>query len=98
MAVSVLRAGWISIALVIFCSWNPLKAIAAAWAFGALKGLTFKFQSITVGTSVIALSPQLLDMIPYFATIIVLVCMGLGSKKGSRAPAALGESYFREDR
>ncbi|WP_307770894.1 ABC transporter permease [Treponema sp.] len=91
-------AGWISIALVIFCSWNPLKAIAAAWAFGALKGLTFKFQSITVGTSVIALSPQLLDMIPYFATIIVLVCMGLGSKKGSRAPAALGESYFREDR
>ncbi len=83
-------AGWISIALVIFASWNPLKAILASWAFGALKGLAFKFQGFGV-------SAQLLDMIPYVATIVVLVLMGF-NKKQNQSPASLGLSYFREDR
>lgn len=91
-------AGWIAIALVIFCTWNPLKAIFAAWAFGALKGLTFKCQNLVIGSTTIALSPQILDMIPYFATIIVLLCMGLKFKKENQEPAALGSSYFREER
>ena len=91
-------AGWISVALVIFCTWNPLKAILAAWAFGALKGLMFKCQNLSIGAHAIALPPQLLDMIPYLATIIVLVVMGLRFKKENQGPAALGKSYFREER
>ena len=91
-------AGWISVALVIFCTWNPLKAILAAWAFGALKGLMFKCQNLFIGAHAIALPPQLLDMIPYLATIIVLVVMGLRFKKENQGPAALGKSYFREER
>ena len=83
-------AGWIAVALVIFCTWNPLKAILAAYAFGALRGIGFKFQSI--------MNPQLLDMIPYLATIIVLLFINLQKKKEHHPPAALGTAYFREER
>src|SRR5574344_1868678 len=91
-------AGWIAIALVIFCTWNPLKAIFAAWAFGALKGLTFKCQNLVIGSITMALYRQIVDMIPYFATIIVLLGMVLKFKKENQGPAALGSIYFREER
>jgi simple sugar transport system permease protein len=41
-------AGWIAVALIIFSTWNPLKAVFAAYIFGALKGLGFKFQNINL--------------------------------------------------
>ena len=91
-------AGWIAIALVIFCTWNPLKAILAAWAFGALKGLTFKLQNFSVGSHSLSVSTQLLDMIPYIATVIVLVVMSFRFKKENQSPAAMGLPYFREER
>ena len=91
-------AGWIAVAFVIFCTWNPIKAIFAAWAFGALKGLTFKCQNMQFGSTSVAIPGQILDMIPYIATIVVLVIMGLRFKKENQGPAALGVSYFREDR
>ncbi len=91
-------AGWIAVAFVIFCTWNPVKAIFCAWAFGALKGLTFKCQNMVIGSHTIVISGQLLDMIPYIATIVVLVFMGLRFKKENQGPAALGVNYFREAR
>lgn len=91
-------AGWISIALVIFSTWNPLKAIGAAWAFGALKGLAFKCQNMNIAGHSVALSTQLLDMIPYIATVVVLVIMSLKMRRENQSPAALGNSYFREER
>ncbi|MCR4790562.1 MAG: ABC transporter permease [Treponemataceae bacterium] len=89
-------SGWIAVAFVIFCTWNPLKAILCAWAFGALSGLALKCQSIPIGSHVIP--GQILDMIPYLATIIVLVFMGLRFKPENQAPSSLGNGYFREDR
>lgn len=93
-------AGWIAVALVIFSVWNPLKAIFAAYAFGTLQGITFKFQSASIpffGRS-IAMNSQILGMIPYIATIVVLIIITLRKKKEYQAPASLGSSYFREDR
>ncbi len=93
-------AGWIAVAFIIFCTWNPLKAIVAAYLFGVLQGLGFKFQ----GTSFpffglqITLNSIILDMLPYIATIIVLVFISLQKKKEYQAPAALGSAYFREER
>lgn len=84
-------AGWIAVALIIFSSWNPVKAILAAYVFGALKGLGFAFQNTGV-------SPQLLDMIPYFATILVLVFIARRKKKEHQSPKGLGVPYFREER
>lgn len=89
-------AGWISVAFVIFCTWSPLKAILCAWAFGALSSLALKCQSVPIFGHIIP--GQLLDMIPYIATIVVLVLMGLHFKKENQGPAALGASFFREER
>jgi simple sugar transport system permease protein len=93
-------AGWIAVALIIFSTWNPLRAIFAAYLFGALRGLGFKFQNIDMsimGTRIIFHS-QILDMIPYIATIVVLVIITRRKKKEYQAPSALGISYFREER
>jgi hypothetical protein len=70
----------------------------AAWAFGALKGLAFKCQNMVIAGHAIAISTQLLDMIPYVATVVVLVIMSLKMKRENQSPAALGNAYFREER
>jgi len=93
-------AGWIAIALIIFSGWHPLKAILAAWSFGALRGLGFRFQNVDLslfGQS-IHFSPQILGMIPYVATILVLVITTRHQRIKSCGPASLGVPYFREDR
>ena len=93
-------AGWIAVALIIFSTWNPLRAIFAAYLFGALRGLGFRFQNIDfsiVGNRIV-FYPQLLDMIPYLATIIILVIITRRKKKEYQAPASLGVPYFREER
>jgi len=91
-------AGWIAVAFVIFSGWNPIKAVFAAWAFGALKGLTFKCQNLVVAGQTVAVSSQLLDMVPYIVTVIILVIMSRKTKKENQSPAGLGSPYFREDR
>ena len=86
-------AGWIAVALVIFSTWNPLKAIFAAYLFGMLKGLNFKMQGwgFTVPS-------QILEMLPYVATIVVLIFITLRKKRENQPPKALGDPYFREER
>jgi simple sugar transport system permease protein len=93
-------AGWIAVALVIFSTWNPLRAIFAAYLFGALKGVGFKFQNIDVSLfgKRIVFYPQLLDMLPYLATILVLVLITRKKQKKYQPPAGLGTPYFREER
>jgi ABC-type uncharacterized transport system permease subunit len=93
-------AGWIAVALVIFSTWNPLKAVFAAYAFGALKGLGFKFQNVDFSLfgEKIVFSPQILDMLPYLATIAVLVFITRRKKKEHQSPKGLGVPYFREER
>jgi simple sugar transport system permease protein len=93
-------AGWIAVALIIFSTWNPLRAIFAAYLFGALKGVGFKFQNIDVSLfgKRIIFYPQLLDMLPYLATILVLVLITRKKQKKYQPPAGLGTPYFREER
>ena len=93
-------AGWIAVALIIFSTWNPLRAIFAAYLFGALRGLGFRLQNIdfTIAGNRIVFHPQLLDMIPYLATILILVFITRRKKKEYQAPASLGTPYFREER
>ena len=93
-------AGWIAVALIIFSTWNPLRAIFAAYLFGALRGVGFKFQNIdfTIAGKRIIFHSQLLDMIPYIATIVVLLIITGRKKKEYQAPASLGTAYFREER
>jgi simple sugar transport system permease protein len=82
--------GWIVIALTIFSFWNPLAAIGGAYLFGALFYLSYKLQPY--------LAPEILTMLPYLATIAVLILVNASASLRRRmgVPAALGLPYDRE--
>lgn len=83
--------GWIAIALVIFCAWNPYKAIFGAYLFGGLSIIGFRIQHINI-------SQNLIDMLPYIVTILVLVLSSFRKSKDNGPPKDLAEPYFREER
>jgi simple sugar transport system permease protein len=87
--------GWIAIALVIFATWNPIRAAVGALLFGGINALQFRLQA--AGTEIPA---PFLNMMPYFFTILVLVFITWGEsfRKRLGAPAALGNPYIREDK
>jgi general nucleoside transport system permease protein len=97
--------GWIAVGLVIFAQWDPLRAAAGAYAFGALRRLILDIQgpNVLLGlANPFFYNPYLgffLQMLPYAFTIVVLV---LGSREAMRkrlgAPAALGLPYIRGER
>jgi simple sugar transport system permease protein len=83
--------GWIAIALVVFSTWHPFRAVLGALLFGSINALQFRLQAI--GTTV---PPAFLGMMPYVLTIVVLVIITRGHvKKRVGAPAALGVPYIR---
>jgi len=83
--------GWIAIALVIFCRWNPYRAIFAAYLFGGLSIVGFRLQHLNI-------SQNLLDALPYLFTIIVLVIGSMKKTKENAPPKGLSQPYFREER
>jgi ABC-type uncharacterized transport system permease subunit len=84
--------GWIVIALTIFALWNPPRAFVGAFLFGGVFVLQYLLQPLGI-------PPNLLPMMPYLATLIVLVAGGLDRGKGRfSAPAALGEAYTRGEK
>ncbi|WP_304509328.1 ABC transporter permease [Anaerotignum sp.] len=85
--------GWIAVALVIFASWNPIKALIGAFLFGGLSILGFRLQSMGIH-----ISQYLIDMLPYAATIIIVIISTRKNKKEDMPPADLGNPYFREER
>lgn len=85
--------GWIAIAMVIFCTWNPLRAFWGALLFGGLTALQFFFQA----TSMDIIPSYLLKMMPYLLTIAVLTLVTSSSKhRRSSSPADLGIPFIRE--
>lgn len=85
--------GWIAVALVIFASWNPIKAMLGAFLFGGLSILGFRLQSMGI-----QISQYLIDMLPYAATIIIVIISTRKNKKEDLPPADLTNPYFREER
>jgi general nucleoside transport system permease protein len=83
--------GWIAVALVIFAAWNPYKAIIGAYLFGGLDIIGFRIKSTLV-------SPYVIGMLPYLATIVILVFISARKSKKNSPPKALGVAYFREER
>jgi len=97
--------GWIAIGLTIFAQWDPLRAAAGSYAFGALRRLILDLQAPTTllfWNNPFYYNPYwgfFLKMIPYAFTIVVLV---IGSREALRkrlgTPAALGVPYIRGER
>ena len=84
--------GWLAVALVIFTVWRPNWAILGSFIFSLLYLLP---QYLNTGSTAQA---EAIKMIPYFATIVVLIITSIISRRESQPPAALGLSYFREER
>lgn len=85
--------GWIAVALVIFASWNTIKAIYGSILFGGLAVLGLVLQN-----SVIKIPSYFLDMLPYLFTIIALIIISMKMSREKQQPKGVGENYFREDR
>ena len=89
--------GWLAVALVIFTTWKPLNAIWGAYLFGMLYWL-YQFLPNLLGIKVSSYMTDLIQMVPYVVTIVVLIVASFRKKKENQPPQSLGLSYFREDR
>src|SRR5699024_3146406 len=68
--------GWLAVALVIFTTWKPLNAIWGAYLFGMLYWL-YQFLPSLLGISVPSYATDLIQMVPYVVTILVLIVVSL---------------------
>ena len=82
--------GWIALALVVFATWRPARLLLGAYVFGAIAILQLYIQAW--GWPV---PSQFLTMLPYLATIAVLVLISSDRAKVSlNAPACLGKPFY----
>ncbi|AEV35279.1 sugar ABC transporter, permease protein [Pseudovibrio sp. FO-BEG1] len=82
--------GWICIALVVFASWRPGKALLGALLFGAFDAFQIRLQN-EVGA---VIPSQVFLMIPYLLSIVALVLVA----RKADYPRALLQPYFRGQR
>lgn len=80
--------GYMALAANIFGQWNPLGGLGASFLFSFSEAVQLRLQSINLN-----IANQLIQMIPYVITIVVLA----GAVIKSRPPAALGEHYGIEE-
>ncbi|MBM3588672.1 MAG: ABC transporter permease [Alphaproteobacteria bacterium] len=80
--------GWIALAIVVFASWLPFRAMIGAYLFGALTILQLHAQSAGV-----PLPSQFLAALPYLITILVLVLIMRERRGGAAGPASLGVPF-----
>lgn len=85
--------GWIAVALVIFASWNPAKAIFGSLVFGAFSVLQFY-----VPKNVLEIPNAFYVMLPFLITTLVLIITSMRKSKEGSQPEGCGVNYFREER
>jgi simple sugar transport system permease protein len=84
--------GWIALALVVFATWKPWRVLVGAYLFGSVTLAQFQAQAAGV-----AVASQLLAMLPYVATIVVLAIISRDATTiRLNAPASLGKAYHPE--
>lgn len=81
--------GFIALAAVIFGKWKPMGTYCACLIFGLAQALT-----VVLGGGAVAISSELLAMLPYILTIIILILF-VGK---SVAPKANGIAYEKGKR
>jgi ABC-type uncharacterized transport system permease subunit len=81
--------GWIALALVVFSTWRPARALVGAYLFG---GVTTA-QLFAQGAG-IPVPPEVMSSLPYVATILVLVLITQNrTLVRMNAPPALGQPF-----
>jgi len=81
--------GWIALALVVFATWKPGRVLLGAYLFGGVTVLQLHAQGLGI-----AVPSQFLSMLPYIATIVVLVIICRNPRTILiNQPASLGRSF-----
>jgi general nucleoside transport system permease protein len=81
--------GWIALALTTFATWRPARVLLGAYVFGGVTMLQFFLQERGVDVA-----PQFLSMLPYVATIVVLVLISRNPVWiRVNMPASLGKPF-----
>jgi general nucleoside transport system permease protein len=87
--------GWIALALVVFAAWRPGRVLLGGYLFGGISILQLHAQGLGL-----QVDPQVLAMLPYLATIAVVVLMSRPSGRGGSmtrvrlaAPKCLGKPF-----
>lgn len=83
--------GWICIALVVFGSWRPGKALLGAVLFAAFDALQIRVQQTNLGTHI---PYQIFLMMPYILSIFALILMS----RRAEVPAALMVPFNKGER
>ena len=82
--------GWIALALTTFATWRPVRVLLGAYLFGGVTMLQFHLQGEGV-----EIPSQWLTMLPYVATIVVLVLISRNAAWiRINMPASLGKPFF----
>ena len=82
--------GWIALALTTFATWRPARILLGAYLFGGVTMLQFHLQGEGV-----EIASQWLSMLPYLATILVLVLISRNPVWiRVNMPASLGKAFF----
>jgi simple sugar transport system permease protein len=80
--------GWIALALVVFGTWKPTRVVLGAFLFGAVTQIELFAQSM------VPIPAEFLSMLPYAATVVVLVIICRDPKTILlNQPASLGRSF-----
>ncbi|SON56479.1 ABC-type uncharacterized transport system, permease component [Hartmannibacter diazotrophicus] len=81
--------GWIALALVVFSSWLPGRLVIGAYLFGGVSILQLYAQPLGLGVP-----SQFMSMLPYLATIVVLVAISRNTRATRfNTPACLGTPF-----
>lgn len=84
--------GWIALALVVFATWRPARVMIGAYLFGGVTVAQFFAQGEGA-----AIPSQFLSMLPYLATIVVLVLISRNLNTiRLNAPVSLGKPFHPE--
>ena len=81
--------GWIALALTTFATWRPARVLLGAYLFGGVTMLQFHLQGQGV-----QVASQLLAMLPYLATVVVLALISRNPAWiRVNMPASLGKAF-----
>ncbi len=81
--------GWIALALVVFAVWQPGRLLLGAYLFGGISILQLHAQALGIN-----LPSQLMSMLPYLTTVLVLLVISRDRGRIRRnAPASIGQAF-----